>query len=168
MSWTRSTRSATSTATTTAGTPPESSHTEPHGATTHPPPTTPTTRTPKRPRRPAAPRPWWEQALRPTPLLEGVRNRQRAEAWRDGDGAGTPVYLRADIARALAEIAFADERPIEDVWLDDIADRVLAQGLGLDRGLPTEAEPSFEDSEVPVEGAEEGEESEDSPPDQPD
>ena len=90
--------------------------------------------------------PWWEESSRPTPELERVRNRQRAEAWRDGHGKDAHILVRADVARALAEIAYgvADVlgRPVDDVWLDEVANHVLASMLGVDR--PTGDSPLSE------------------------
>ena len=90
--------------------------------------------------------PWWEQSRRPTLEVERVRNRHRTEAWRDGRGGDAPVLIRADVARALAALAFdiADLKdiPVEDVWLDHVADHVLATALGLDRDPPPDDAPA--------------------------
>ncbi|OZC02392.1 hypothetical protein BSZ36_05020 [Rubricoccus marinus] len=88
------------------------------------------------------PPPWWVELPSPTLEFERVKNRQRAELWRDGRGDGAPVYLRADVARALAELAYDSERPVELILLDDLVDRLLAGALGLDRGLPTGTDPA--------------------------
>ena len=90
-----------------------------------------------------------EQRPRPTPELERVRNRQRAGRWRGGGGA--PVYLRADVAQALA----------------DLADRLLAEALGLGRGLPTAAPPP-ESGDGESEPAQDEDPAGERPPDGPD
>ena len=92
------------------------------------------------PPRPGPP-PWWVQREHGTPEFERVLNRQRAETWRSGGGGNAPVYLRADVAQALAERAFGGPWPVEEVSLDDVADWLLAEALGIERGLPTAAPP---------------------------
>lgn len=43
--------------------------------------------------------------------------------WWEGRGGGAPAYLRADVARAVAERAYEASLPVELVSLDDVGGR---------------------------------------------